>query len=179
MQQKGLQQQEQTSLDYTYVGSHFEKSYENKFKISREIYDSIKPTEHVRKLVGNWSRPIITNINELISICPLTFIYNHCRGYSSRKYLCNLWKGKAFCKCGGSKVYCYIEKEPQSNDEAVVVNFQVFGKCSKSLSKEMNSSFIANKPSSEDNDMYPNSIGKDLSGEDTISSTSLNMLQEN
>ena len=175
LQQEG-QQQEQTSPSCAYVGSRFEKSYENKFKIPRNIYDLFKPTEHIRKLIGYWSHPIITNINELISTCPLTFTYNHCRGYNSRKYMCNFWKGKAFCKCGLSKIHCYIEKEPQDNDESVLVNFQVFGKCSRFVTEEVDSSLIEKKSSSEGNDINPHPIGKDLSGEDIIVPTLLNAL---
>ena len=105
--------------------------YENEFEIHRAIYDSIRPALQRGSLVGNLFQMIYNNIKSLVPVCPLRFNYSHCRQLNSRKKKCCFWKGRAVCKCSGSKVLCHIKEEPQGVDEPVLVNFKVFGRCSQ------------------------------------------------
>ena len=147
--------------------------FKSHFRISREVYNAIRPTILKRRLIGKWSHVIHANINALIPICPLLFSYNHCRQYNSRKRRCYFWKGVAVCLCHGSKILCYMEEEPQDNYEPVLIKFEILGKCS-----HLNGGAVShlNRITSLE-DSIVERADEDSSDDDTISCFSLEDLQ--
>lgn len=113
-------------------------SYKNEFVISRDEYDSVSPSSDKKRLLGDWTDLMYTKLSAAIRICPLIFSYNRC----SRSKKCNyFWKGKAVCKCGCSKVCCFIKEEPQDN-KPVCVHFEVIGECGQRATHKIDENLV-------------------------------------
>lgn len=124
-------------------------AYKDSFVISQNDYNSIRPVAREKGLCGKWRNIMQMNISSLIVMCPLKFNYNHCRRDGSRKKGSQFWIGKAVCKCNSSRVHCYIKEEPFT-DEAVIVYFDIFGKCQwPVLNGEINSNLVGKETSLE------------------------------
>ena len=124
-------------------------TYKDSFVISQNDYNSIQPTAREKGLSGKWRNIMQMNISASIAMCPLKFNYNHCRRDGSRKKGSHFWIGKAVCKCNSSRIHCYIKEEPLS-DEAVLVYFEIFGRCHwLVLNEEINSNLMGKETSLE------------------------------
>ncbi|MES9880808.1 MAG: hypothetical protein ABW185_08000 [Sedimenticola sp.] len=109
-------------------GSASQETILFKIKLTRKEWNTIKPSENRRCLIGRWTKILFSKFKEVNPSCVLKFTYNRVKKMNSRKERSAYINVKAQCSFTGCASYRFFKKNPpDENRKHVYIEVEQIG----------------------------------------------------